>query len=273
MAATRAFTAVLGLVLATTTSAFALDISVLGGLTREFVAHPGERIEGKIIVNNTADKARVVKTYQTDYLHYADGTSHYDAPGSAPRSNAGWIEFVPQQLEVPPDGSASIFYTIAVPQQEGLRGTYWSMLMLEPLTEDSPEIAATDTEGRPAVAVRTVMRYAVQMVTDIGRTGSREVKFGGKTLQVSEGRHTLQVEVENTGERWMQPVLWAELYDPEGRSIGRFEGQRMRLFPGCSGRFGIDLTGVPTGTYNALIVADDGDDNVLGTQAKLEISQ
>jgi len=253
--------------------ALAADISVLGGLTREHTLGPGERVEGKIVINNSGDKTRTLKIYQTDYLHYANGTSRYDEPGSAPRSNAGWITFTPQQLEVPPNDSASVFYTIQTPQRDELLGTYWSMLMVEPLTEDSPEVAGVDAEGKPAVAVRTVMRYGVQMVADIGTSGSRRAKFGDKTLVVDRGRRLLLVGVENTGERRMEPFVWAELYDEEGRSIGRFEGDRVRLYPSCSARFRVDVTGVPVGTYNTLIVADTGDDDVLGTQAKLEITQ
>ena len=115
------------------------------------------------------------------------------------------------------------------------------------------------------------MRYGIQIVTDMGSTGERAVTFPGKELAVAENGCFLNIDVENTGQRRLAPVVWAELFDATGASIGRFEAQRQRLYPGCSARFAVELTGVPAGTYNALIVADNGDSDVFGLQAKLEL--
>ena len=247
-----------------------MEISIVGGLTREAVVRPGDTLEGKIIVGNNSTSETRVKTYQTDYLCYADGRNSYGEPGSCERSNATWITVTPEQFAIAPEASATLYYTIQVPNDAGLVGTYWSMLMVEPLAEDSPELVAGD-DGEPRVAIRTVMRYGIQMVTHIGNTGQESIKFGDKQLVADDPKRFLTVDVENTGERSLGPLVWAELYDADGVSIGRFEGQRIRIFPTCSVRHNIDLTGLPAGTYNALIVADNGDDNVFGTQAKLQI--
>ncbi len=247
-----------------------MDISIVGGLTREAIVRPGDTLEGKILVSNNTTKEKQIRAYQTDYLCYADGRNTYGEPGSCERSNATWITVAPEQFAIPPEGSGTLYYTIRVPTEGELVGTYWSMLMVEPLTEDSPEVVAGG-EGEPRVAVRTVMRYGIQMVTHIGNTGRESMQFGPKQLAADGTRRMLKVDVENTGERSLGPLVWAELYDTEGASIGRFEGQRMRIFPLCSVRYNIDLSGVPAGTYNALVVADNGDDNVFGTQAKLQI--
>jgi hypothetical protein len=247
-----------------------MEISIVGGLTREAIVRPGDTLEGKILVGNTTTKEKHVKAYQTDYLCYADGRNSYGEPGSCSRSNAAWITVTPEQFTIPPEGSGTLYYTIRVPNSDELVGTYWSMLMIEPLIDDTPEVIAGD-DDEPRVAIRTVMRYGIQMVTHIGSTGEQSVKFGDKQLVASDARRLLKVDVESTGERSLTPLLWAELYDADGVSIGRFEGQRMRIFPMCSVRYNIDLSGVPVGTYNALIVADNGDDSVFGTQAKLQI--
>ncbi|MGQ9729936.1 MAG: FxLYD domain-containing protein [Candidatus Zipacnadales bacterium] len=246
------------------------QIIVVGGLTREATVQPGTTLEGKILLTNTGNQPRQVKVYQTDYWFTADGSTHYDECGSVPRSNGRWITVTPTQLTVPADSTEAVNYVIHVPQDPALVGTYWSMVMVEPLSEDAPEVAGL-TGDQPAVAIRTIMRYGIQIITDLGTTGERSVKFLAKELTAVESRYFLNVDVENTGQRRLAPVVWAELFDAEGASVGRFEAQRQRLYPGCSARFPIELTGVPAGTYNALIVADNGDTDVFGVQAKIEL--
>lgn len=248
------------------------SVSVIGGLTREATLQPGGRTEGRIVLRNNSDEPQEVKVYQTDYLFWADGRNEYGEPGGVPRSNARWIVHTPQQLMVPPQSTESVHYTIQAPAQEDLRGTYWSILMVEPIAAEMLEPSQPE-EGRVTIGIRTVMRYAIQMVTHIGDTGTRELKFADKQLIAEGEQRTLRLDLENTGERWLIPQVWAELYDEQGASLGRFEGGRVRIYPGCSVRYQIDLSEVPPGKYRALIVADNGDEYVFGAQYDLELPQ
>lgn len=196
-------------------SALAAPVSVVGGLTREATLQPGAKTEGRIILRNNTEQPQEVKVYQTDYLFWADGRNQYGEPGSTPRSNARWIVHTPQQLTVPPKSTESVYYTIQAPAQEALRGTYWSMLMVEPVAADTLEPPQPE-EGKVTIGIRSVMRYAIQMVTHIGDTGARDLKFADKQLLVEAGKRTLRLDLENTGERWLRPLVWAELYDEQG---------------------------------------------------------
>ncbi len=253
-------------------TASASAVFVIGGLTREATLQPGGRTEGRIILRNNSNEPQEVKVYQTDYLFWADGRNEYGEPGSTPRSNAPWIVHTPQQLTVPPKGTGSVDYALQVPAQEGLSGTSWSVLMVEPIAAETLEPPKAE-EGKVTIGIRTVMRYAIQMVTHIGDTGARELKFADKQLIVEKEKRLLRLDLENTGERWLVPQVWAELYDEQGTSLGRFEGGRFRIYPGCSVRYQIDLSEVPPGKYRALIVADNGDEYVFGAQYDLEITE
>jgi len=61
-----------------------------------------------------------------------------------------------------------------------------------------------------------------------------------------------------------------ELFDQMGASKGKFGGVQYRIYPGTSVRQSIFLDGVPAGTYKALIVIDDGNDDVFGAEYTLE---
>jgi hypothetical protein len=247
----------------------AAEISVLDGLVREFTVDAGQKIEAKLLIRNNAPTPQEVGVYQTDYLFSADGRNAYGDPGAAPRSNARWLTLTPREFVIPAGETYPVFYALQVPPDPKLVGTYWSMVMVEPVTQ-SLDVARTE-DGKPVVSVRTVIRYGVQFVTNIGDTGKREIKFLDKQLIAKEGKVMLRLDIENTGERGLRPAVWAELYNQDGASVGRFGSEQLRIYPGCSARFDIDISRVPKGEYSALIVADNLDDNVFGAQCKLQI--
>jgi len=245
-------------------------ISLIGSLTQEATLQPGEKFEGKITLKNTGETSWEVAIYKNDYLFYADGTNIYGEPGSVPRSNAGWLSVSPKRLTIPPDEMVLVYYTLQVPDNPDLIGTYWSMVMIEPTSETGPQILE-DKEKKVKVGIQTKVRYGVQIITNIGDTGARKIQFLNRKLINQDGKKTLQLDVENTGERWLSPSLWVELYGKDGTNIGRLEGEKMRIFPSCSVRHKVDLTDVPKGEYKALVVLDNGDEYVFGAQYDLGI--
>jgi hypothetical protein len=258
------------LLLAASSIAWPESVSIVGGLTREMNLRPGRKSEGKILVRNNSDRPRQVRAYQHDYLFYANGANTYGDPGSVTRSNAAWVSFAPRLLTIPARETVSIHYSVEVPAEEPLTGTYWSVLMVEPVAAETLEPPDLEKE-RVEVGVRTVLRYAIQFVTHIGRTGVADMKFVDTQLVVQEGQTKLQLDAENTGEKWLRPQVWAEVFDREGMALGRFDGQRLRIYPGCSVRFWVDLSSLPPGEYSALVVADNGDEHAFGARYDLSI--
>lgn len=257
------FSALWSIVLATCCFA---GITINEGLSREHTVRPGEKVDGKITLSNTTDTAQQVKIYQTDYWYAANGEVKYGEPGKLARSNAGWISMSPVRLTIPPRESASVSYTIQVPEKLDLTGTYWSMVMVEPFLETNPE-----TNRRNHFGIQTIIRYGIQIVTDIGVTGKRQVHFADKKLIYENDRKFLQIDIENTGESWLRPSTWVELYDGEGKKVGRFESEKKRIYPGCSIRQYSDLTRVPKGKYKALVAVESGDDYIAAVQYDVRI--
>lgn len=244
-------------------------IVISGLLTHEYIVMPGDTYEGSIVVQNPDKDPQEVRIYQTDYLFSADGTTLYGDPGSAPRTNARWISVAPTQLIVPPNESATIRYTVQVPDDAGLKGTYWSVLMVEPVDSDAPDSSVAAVKDQVTMGVRQVLRYAVQVVTHVGDTGTRQLKFAQVKLGTGAEKRQLLVDAENTGERWLRGTLWIEIYKPDGSLLGRFDADRKRMYPGTSVRYGVDLASVAAATYKALIVIDCGGDDVFGASINL----
>ncbi|HYE77628.1 MAG TPA: hypothetical protein VEI97_06555 [bacterium] len=244
------------------------QVHVVGGLTRAYTLAPGSTTEGKLLLQNGGDASADVRVYQHDYAFFADGKTLYDPPGTRPRSNAPWIHITPTQVTVPAHGSATVFFSIRVPAEVPDPGTWWSVLMVEPLSAGVLEPGAGSAPG-VQVGIRMRQRYAVQFVTTVGE-GTAAVEFSNATVR-STGTAALQIDIANTGDLWLRPVAWAEVFGTKGESLGRFEGNKMRLYPGTSGRFTIPLPGIAPGSYTALVVADDPDGQVFGTQVALAI--
>lgn len=240
----------------------------VGTLSIEKKANPGESYEGTLTLTNDGNRLQKVAVYQTDYLCFSDGSNQFGVAGELKKSNADWITFNPNQIEVPPHQSSWINYEVRVPDDSSLIGTYWSLLMVEevPELQDSLNNLKHNQTG-----IRHVVRYGIQCITHIGDTGHHGLNFTGTRLVKGESHQKeLQVDVENIGERWAMPTAWIELYDISGRRVGRFESEKKRIFPGASVRFRINLSDAPSGKYKTLIVLDTGDQNVLGAKYDLE---
>jgi hypothetical protein len=251
-------------------SSFA-DVSVIGALARSNNVKPGETFEGMILLKNSDAKPAQVMLRQTDYGYKADGRISYGEPGTSPRSNANWISVAPMQVTIPPNQTLAVQYKGRVPADAKLKGTYWSMIMVEPKSPPAPVLPGQNKEV--AMGVQTVMRFAVQIVSEMGDSGERKIKILDKSIVKVGGERKLQLDIENTGERLMLPAVWVELYNEGGVSIGKFEAGQTRIYPGCSARSRADMSDVPPGKYTAMVVIDNGDNRVMGAQYALEISE
>ncbi len=240
------------------------QIAVVGSTVEEHTAAPGQSYEGTILIRNLTATPQPVRIYKSDYLFYADGTSHFDDAGTTPRSNANWVKPSASSVVVPPSGELTVGYTISVPANDSLTGTYWSAIMVEGAPTAPPPAAAKQ------VGIGAVVRYAVQLATHLPKTGSRKVAFLNQATSTdSLGQRVMEMDVQNLGERAYRPNLWVELYDATGILRGRREQQRGLLYPGTSlkQRFVFDV--LPAGTYKAVVFADSGDDAVSAAQYKL----
>jgi len=252
----------------------AAQVSIIGDLSQDRQAHPGETYDGSILVKNDSNEPQQAKVYQTDYLFSFDGTNNYAEAGTTARSNARWITFSPSFVVVPPLGTAAVNYSVAVPESLGRAapaGSYWSMLMVEGVPKESPESSIGRKNDRTEMGLRQTLRYGIQIATHIAGTGKRSVTFLGARLMKAAGVGTvLQVDVENNGTLWFRPDVYVELFDAQGASRGKFAGQKFRMYPGTSVRQQIDLHTVAAGKYKALVVVDAGGDDVFGAQYVLE---
>lgn len=245
------------------------QIIIVGDLTHEKETRVGESYQGAIEISNVGSEDQEVKVDLRDYLFFSDGTSSYTDPGTVTRSNTGWIVYSPKRFTVPAGEKQEILYTLKVPDDASLKGTYWSIFLIEAIPKTSLESSEADPE-EVGLGIMQTLRYGIQVVTHIRDTGTRKIKFLSTKLLKEEDKRILQLDIENIGERWLRALLWAELYDDAGNTLGPYEGGKLRIYPGTSVRFRVDLTEVPSDKYKSLVVIDCGGDDVFGASFSLK---
>jgi len=241
------------------------SIVVLNGLTHENVAQKGESYRGTIQLQNTENSEKDVQVYLRDYWFSYTGESKHDPPGTMQRSNANWITFTPELMTLKPNEIATIDFEVNVPDNDSLKGTYWSVIMVEGI------IPPDTTNYQSGVTIRTAIRYAIQIVTTLGETGTSDLQFMGLERAKQNSADVINVVVGNTGERILKPEMSIELFDETGNSVGIFKAGRKKTFPDTTVKITLVLEGVKPGNYTGVLVADCDEEHIYGTNLTIEI--
>jgi hypothetical protein len=242
---------------------------IVGETVHRTTVTPGATLSGTITILNNGGAPVEVRLYQTDYAFKAAGENDYGAPGTSPRSNAKWFTLDANQLSIPTNGTVTVNYRGAVPAEAKLAGSFWSLVMVE-----QTEAVVAPTKGAPSerrAAIRTVVRHAVQVVTDLGNPAPAELKVLGRNFEADASGKAFSLDVENRGQWLTRPDVSMEVFDAAGASTAKVAAAKVRLYPACSFRYRFDLTALKPGKYNALVMLDSGDDNVSGAQYAFEI--
>jgi hypothetical protein len=245
------------------------SVQLASPLRKVVTVAPGGSYQGEIVLANTGGQAATVQVSQVDFLPTEEGVS-YPESGSLPRSNARWLEVRRGDVQIPAGEQVVVPYSIKVPNDPSLAGSYWSMILLTP--SDATSVQETQ-EGEVQATVRTQFRYGVSVVTNLGDSGESGLSFENpQFVRPKEGAAAhLQVSLKNTGERLLNPEVQLELFDASGVQVDRLEAQADRIFPGGSVRRDFELGKLAPGAYTAVVIADAGGEAVFGTRYTLNV--
>lgn len=244
------------------------QVSLVSPLLQAFSGVPGQTLRGAVQLENDGERPAQVRLSRSDYeFSVADGRQ-FSAPATHPRSNANWLSFGAEIVTVPAKSRLSVPYQLRVPERPGLPGSYWSVLMVEPLAADDVLLSQSAPNG---LVVKQATRYAVQLVTTLPDGAPAHVNFKNPALgRDANGQPTLQVDLENDGERHVLLDVYAEVYAGE-RLVGRVNGNVKHLYPGSSARDRWTFSGLGAGEYRVVVVADGGNDQVFGVRYDLTL--
>ena len=228
------------------------DFFVQDELTKVFNVSPGEIINSSVVLYNPTDRAVNIRLYQGDYTQDAQGENISVRAGSLPRSNASWIRFQ-SNITLPPHQTLSLPFSINVPNQSDLNGSYWSDLFVEEATE----ITLSDPEN---IAIN--LRTAVQIINNITNTDRINLMIENIVCEVD----LVSLTLRNNGNRWFQASVTIDVYNDNAELVGSFIAERNRVYPDFTRRVQIPVRLSSYTNYHAIIVADCGDGYIFGHQ-------
>ncbi len=241
------------------------SIQVQSGLTVVHQGVPGQMIRGTLRVKNDGSQPASALVYESDYATSAPRNALFPDAGSTPRSSAGWLEVAATAISLGPGEEAEVPYLIRIPDEEALKGSFWSVIHLE-----DTSTTTRPSDGEQAVGVTFHRRVAVRITTDIGEA-TAAVAFQRTALERVEGVPTVRLDLENTGERWLPLKASVQLFDDAGKSLGTWTSAPASLYPGSTFQYAVGLTDVPAGRYPALVLADAGTGRAFAARLHLEI--
>ncbi len=243
------------------------QVLVRSSLSQDDEVSPGATYERAIELYNSDDSTRAAEVSLRDYTFTYEGTTNYADPGTLTRSNAPWINYGGSTITLPPEEEVELTYQVDVPETIGGEppvGTYWSMLLIEPLGQQT-------VSADQGLAVQQVRRYGIQVATHISGTGAPEVEILSTDLKRQEGQTALTVAAENMGTRSARPSAQLELYDEAGELVVEEQTSPKRVYPGTSAQFQMDLSGVSPGTYQGLLVLQMEETDPIGRQFTVDL--
>lgn len=258
------------------------EISIIGDLLEQFESSPGAESRGSFTIRNIGQTDESVRIFLTDYTYKADGTTHYHEDNPDPahnRSNVEWISLDTQKALIAPGEERTVHYSVKVPTDKPLVGTYWSIMIVE------PEVQIKETDK--GVSLTPIFRYAVQVMNHFRDGAKANLKVENASIAPVEPHpheHALGtvdpnepkrvefvLDVANDGDLGLNAEITCTLLDKNGTTV--FEGKHPKswLLPDCSNRTRFDVTHLPSGKYSGMFTMDAGGENYFGSRQEVVV--
>jgi hypothetical protein len=235
-----------------------------GDLTKILVAKPGEIFNVKLTMTNNKDVPEEVHINQADYKYNSNGENFFEEPNTLERSNAKWLELHQQSVRIEPGQTKDVYYTVRVPNNPQLKGSYSSAILIEP-TEP-----VTTLQAENAVSIQIKVRYAHQIIVNVGAL-EKSLKLLDSNLLKTDTGHTLNMDVENNGNCHLYPHPTLKLYDLKGQLVKTMQAAPQNILPYNSVRFSLPLEEISEGEYYGLLLLDVGNGKLFAERLSLSI--
>jgi hypothetical protein len=240
---------------------------ILNGLTHVHSGDAGTRINSKVKVRNDSSTENRIIIYKQDLVLSCDNNSifEYKDINTNPRSMGSWLQVNVDEKILAPYEEYELSYTINVPKSLNQKGSYWTVLMVE-------EADPIRKEDNQALQVVSKIRYAIQLITEVGGFESPKLQF--ENVEYKKGVNTdfnvVQIKLKNTGLYSAQTKVLLEIYDSKGKKLKVFQGSLKRIYPNLCNIFDLELKDLPKGIYDGVIIADNSKD-LFGSNVSIKI--
>jgi hypothetical protein len=240
------------------------SVTVLNGLTHMLSGNTGDELRGEVVLLNSTDEEQMVFFDINEALFSCELPRIFTQKNPHSRSSSEWFSGESMSITLAPREKYVYQFSINIPRGQVEDGSYWSMLMV---TVENP-IRQEDLNN--SVGLDTKIRYGIGLLTHVGSFNSVDLGFGSVELS-TDSTHTqkaLSVQIKNAGAFIEGVAMTLEIYDANGKKIKKITTKRNMVFPGFCKSYDINISELPAGEYQCLLLADSRDD-FIGTNLPL----
>ncbi|MEP2279303.1 hypothetical protein [Maribacter sp.] len=244
------------------------SVIVTNGLTHSYSGVSGDVISGEVIlINNSTEEQRI--TFElNDIIFSCTQDRFFTSETTHSQSSLDWFNAELMEKTLRPKEKYVYRFTITIPEDQNLKGSYWSTLMVN-VEKPIKEEALNDKVG-----LDTKIRYSVALLTDVNLQDEVNIDFN--TIDLNDltinGKRKLDVKILNEGEFIEGVKLTLEVYNDNGDKIYEFETDRNMAFPGFCRDYILDLTSLEIGEYECVLIAESRED-FIGANITLTIDE
>lgn len=241
------------------------NVVIINGLTHSYSGVSGQTFQGEVVLANTSNKEQRVTFGLSEALYNCEEGRMFVENANHKNSSTNWFEGAVAEKVLLAKEKYTFKFSITIPNDVSLNGSYWTTLMInvdKPIKEEVVNNIGLDT----------MIRYAVRLLTDVNIKEEVAIDFKSVNLKLNKQNNKRQLDVKVLNESiFIENVkLTLEVYDVNGTKVIETATNRSKIFPNVCRDFSIDVSNLPIGNYQCIILADSREE-FIGTNVNLTI--
>jgi hypothetical protein len=227
---------------------------------------PGVPFEVDLATSNDGGSPVEMSVEIADFWYNEKNEKVFPPPGTAPRSAANWIQFVPERFEVPAHGAQKMKAIITPPSDA--KGGYYAVLFVQ----SKPQLSFTKSNGQ---GVFTNMRLGCLVLLDAEKTEDFKIEVSNVKLVPPSAAQRLELSFDllNAGNVHVFPVARLAVLDAEKKLVAKAQTEEKRYLPGQKDSMHVSWAGsLPAGKYTAVLTVTYGEDRIATQQLAFNVT-
>ncbi|MBN7817696.1 hypothetical protein [Algoriphagus pacificus] len=226
------------------------SVTIINGLTHIYNGISGDVIEGEIILINGSDVEQRVKFVINEAILSCEKSRFFTEKDPHPQSSSDWVDNAVNERVLMPNERYVHKFKIKIPVDTSLKGSFWSVIMV------SVENPIKEEVINSSIGLNTKIQYAVALLTNVNGFNESNLDFENVQFDEQSEAKVLGVKIRNQGSFIEGVKLTLEVYDVLGQKVKVLDTDRNLVFPGVCRDFKIDISDLPKGNYQCLLVAE-----------------
>jgi hypothetical protein len=236
-----------------------------------FSGDAGRDVEQQVTISNNGKTAATFRASMMDWDRDSIGNKRFYAPGTRPRSNAAWVEVLPNVVVIPPGAKQQVTVTLHVPADVAAVNTVSnSMLFLTQLNEQRTDQHLAGSKATIGVVIK--LEFGIHVYYTPTALSQKDIDFLAiglqKTAPQNEKQNRVAVKIKNKGNVVTDGFLKFELSNKQNGDEVKIAPKNISMLPNDEQTVYLDLPASLQGPYVLVALLDAGEETNLKVAKK-----